>query len=120
MDALLAAKDYDAMVPRLAALEARRVMYAGDYGQVLRWLEAAPDERGTFCTLDRFAYVPNLSERELAVLRLKAAERTNGEIAWSIHVSVSTVKFHSKNIYLKRDVESRHQAVRAAQALGIL
>jgi LuxR family maltose regulon positive regulatory protein len=64
--------------------------------------------------------VEPLSERELEVLRLIAAGRTNGEIAESLYLAVGTVKRHTHNIYGKLDVRTRTQAVARANALGLL
>lgn len=52
-----------------------------------------------------------LSEAELAVLRLIAEAKTNGEIARDLCISVNTVKFHCKNIYQKLGVKNRSGAV---------
>jgi LuxR family transcriptional regulator, maltose regulon positive regulatory protein len=61
-----------------------------------------------------------LSERELEVLTLIAAGKTNQEIAGELFVAKSTVKTHIKNIYLKLDVRNRTQAVSRARKLGLL
>lgn len=62
----------------------------------------------------------NLSEGELKVLRLMKEELSNSEIAAYLDVSLNTVKFHSKNIYKKLEVNSRGQALKQARNLGIL
>jgi len=61
-----------------------------------------------------------LSERELEVLALLAAGKSNREIARELFVALSTVKTHVKNIYGKLDVRNRTQAVSRARALGLL
>ncbi|OGN94042.1 MAG: hypothetical protein A2Z71_11445 [Chloroflexi bacterium RBG_13_50_21] len=63
--------------------------------------------------------VEPLSERELEVLGLIAEGLTNQEIALRLHISLSTVKGHTTNIYGKLGVKSRIQAVAQAQSLGL-
>jgi LuxR family transcriptional regulator, maltose regulon positive regulatory protein len=61
-----------------------------------------------------------LSERELEVLALLAAGKSNRQIASELFVALSTVKTHVKNIYGKLDVRNRTQAVSRARELGLL
>jgi LuxR family transcriptional regulator, maltose regulon positive regulatory protein len=61
-----------------------------------------------------------LTRREVEVLRLLQARRTNDEIARVLYVSVDTVKKHTKNLYQKLQVGGRHHAVAQAVALGLL
>jgi LuxR family maltose regulon positive regulatory protein len=61
-----------------------------------------------------------LSGREMEVLSLIAEGLSNREIAQRLHLSISTVKVHTHNIYGKLDVNSRTQAVARARTLGIL
>jgi LuxR family maltose regulon positive regulatory protein len=61
-----------------------------------------------------------LSDREVEVLRLIANGFSNREIAGKLHISLSTVKGHSSNIYGKLAVNNRTQAVARANELGIL
>src|SRR5262252_4459023 len=51
-----------------------------------------------------------LTDRQLDVLRLIAAGRTNKEIAQSLHIALSTVKCHVRVILDKLDADSRTQA----------
>jgi LuxR family maltose regulon positive regulatory protein len=59
-----------------------------------------------------------LSERELEVLQLIAAGKSNRRIASELFVSVGTVKTHVNNLYRKLDSHSRTQAVARARELG--
>ena len=61
-----------------------------------------------------------LSERELQVLRLVAAGKSNLEIAAELVLAVGTVKAHNSNIYGKLGVRSRTQAVARARELNLL
>jgi LuxR family maltose regulon positive regulatory protein len=64
--------------------------------------------------------VDPLTARELEVLRLIAAGKSNGEIATSMVVAVSTVKAHINSIFGKLDVTSRTQALVRARDLQLL
>jgi LuxR family maltose regulon positive regulatory protein len=61
-----------------------------------------------------------LSDRELDVLRLIAADRSNQEIASELYLSVNTVKTHIQHIYEKLNVSSRLSVVEEARRLKIL
>src|ERR671917_1232478 len=61
-----------------------------------------------------------LSERELEVLQLIAAGKSNRRIAEDLFVSVGTVKTHINNLYRKLDAHSRTQAVARARELKLL
>jgi LuxR family transcriptional regulator, maltose regulon positive regulatory protein len=64
--------------------------------------------------------VEPLSEREQEVLTLIAAGLSNREIAFRLHISLSTVKGHTASIYGKLGVNSRTQAITRGNYLGIL
>jgi LuxR family maltose regulon positive regulatory protein len=68
----------------------------------------------------RAGLVEPLTERELEVLRLLAAGRSNAEMAAGLFVEHSTVKTHLIHLYRKLGVHSRIQAVTRARALGLL
>jgi ATP/maltotriose-dependent transcriptional regulator MalT len=61
-----------------------------------------------------------LTERELEVLHLIAAGRSNQEIADNLVISVRTVKKHVENIHAKLGVQSRTQAAARARELNLL
>ena len=73
-------------------------------------------------------FVPNtrvietlrISARELEVLDLLAAGRSNKEIARRLDVSPNTVKTHLANLYEKLEVERRTEAIRRARDLGMI
>jgi len=61
-----------------------------------------------------------LSERELDILRLIAAGRSNQEIADILVIAVSTVKTHINNLYGKLGTNRRTEAIVIAREQGLL
>jgi len=61
-----------------------------------------------------------LSKRELEILSLMAQGHSNEEIAKTIFVSLSTVKTHNQNLFIKLDVKRRTQAVEKAKRLNLI
>jgi LuxR family maltose regulon positive regulatory protein len=61
-----------------------------------------------------------LSGRELEVLHLLVRGASNQEIAQELVIVIDTVKRHISHIFSKLGVKNRVQAIRQAQALGIL
>lgn len=72
-------------------------------------------------TFDRTKFIENtgLSERELEVLELIVEGKSNQEIADGLFLSLSTVKTHISNIFLKLGVSRRTQAVQKAKEQGM-
>ena len=64
--------------------------------------------------------IEELTDRELAVLRLLPSGLSRREIADALYVSQNTVKTHVKGIYRKLDASSREEAVARARELGVL
>jgi LuxR family maltose regulon positive regulatory protein len=65
-------------------------------------------------------YAEELSDRELAVLRLLPTDLTQREIGEQLYVSFNTVKTHTKSIFRKLDVSTRSDAIVRARGLGLL
>jgi len=61
-----------------------------------------------------------LSEREIQVLQLLARGASNQEIAQELVIAVDTTKRHVSHIFSKLGVPNRVQALKQAQALGLL
>ena len=61
-----------------------------------------------------------LSARELEVLQLIADGLTNQQIAGRLFVSLNTIKTHTKNLFLKLEVERRTQAIEKAKRLSLI
>jgi LuxR family maltose regulon positive regulatory protein len=64
--------------------------------------------------------VEPLSDRELDVLRLLATDLDGPDIARELHISLNTMRTHSRNIFRKLQVTSRRAAVRQAVELDLL
>ena len=62
----------------------------------------------------------NLTTREYEVLQLIARGNSNTEIAENLFLSVSTIKTHVSNLFIKMDVKSRTQAIEKAKRLKII
>jgi LuxR family maltose regulon positive regulatory protein len=94
-------------------------------------LRANPLDDFSDSVLDLLARVVPLSEpatgatpvrftdRERVVIRYLASRLTTTEIAQELHVSVNTVRTHTKAVYRKLDVTSRRDAVEQARLVGI-
>jgi DNA-binding NarL/FixJ family response regulator len=63
---------------------------------------------------------PQLSARELEVLRLMVSGKSTQEISAALSIAESTVKFHVNNILSKLGVSDRTQAIVAALKRGIV
>jgi DNA-binding CsgD family transcriptional regulator len=61
-----------------------------------------------------------LTDRELAVLRLVAAGRTNAQIGAELYISPKTAGVHVSNIIRKLGVSGRVQAAAMAERAGLL
>lgn len=61
----------------------------------------------------------NLTVREYEVLQLLTQGSTNAEIADKLCLSLSTVKTHVSNLFVKMDVKNRTQALEKANRLKI-
>jgi ATP/maltotriose-dependent transcriptional regulator MalT len=84
-------------------------------------LGAAADARGAAELLARRGDLPRgLSEREVEVLRLIAAGKTNRQIAEELVISDHTVARHVQNIFAKLDVSSRAAATAFAFEHGLV
>jgi DNA-binding NarL/FixJ family response regulator len=79
----------------------------------------ATNEDGLRATSEELLEEP-LSGRELAVLELLAAGRTNKEIAQELFIAQGTVKAHLASVYRKLGVHSRVEAASRAKDLGLV
>jgi DNA-binding CsgD family transcriptional regulator len=81
---------------------------------------ATTDAREVRLLLGAQDRVGGLSDREIEVLSLVAAGRSNAQIASELYLSIKTVARHLSNIFTKLDVSSRTQAVAVAHDSGLL
>ena len=71
-------------------------------------------------SLSNVSPIEPITEREREILTLLAEQRTNKEIATSLHLALSTVKWYTRQVFNKLAVTNRREAVERATALGIL
>ncbi|HMQ07327.1 MAG TPA: LuxR C-terminal-related transcriptional regulator [Saprospiraceae bacterium] len=62
----------------------------------------------------------NLTQREYEILQLIVKGLSNADIASSLFLSLSTVKTHIYNLYMKLEVKRRSQAIEKAQRLKLV
>jgi DNA-binding NarL/FixJ family response regulator len=113
---------------RVVAAQGMRLL--GDEQSAVSELEAArkafaelgarPDERAVAGLLGETAAPGGLSPREVEVLRLVAAGRSNPQVAAELFLSEKTVARHLSNIFTKLDVGSRTAAAAFAYEHGIV
>jgi len=84
------------------------------YG-LLALTQIAPEQSGPAA-----AGADELSERELAILRLLASQLSLREIDNELYISLNTIKTHIRSIYAKLRVASREQALARAREFGLL
>ena len=61
----------------------------------------------------------NLTKREYEVLQLLVKGYSNAEIGEQLYLSLSTIKTHVSNLFVKMDVKSRTQAIEKSKRLKI-
>ena len=99
-------------------MHAIRIVYAGD---AILTKEIAEKMLSTFEGIRAEAdIVPQLTERELDVVRALARGQSNKEIAGDLGISEKTVRNHASNIYKKLHIFDRTQAVIYAIRKGLV
>jgi LuxR family maltose regulon positive regulatory protein len=103
------------IIPLLRAAAARRVFpeYAG---RILALMTAGVASAETGLA----SLIEPLSERELEVLRLLTAGRSNREIAEALVISTGTAKSHVHHLCGKLGVRNRTEAAMRAKELGLV
>lgn len=103
--------------PDHATAHARRVLAAIDTTAAATTGERSDGASPVVAT--RRGLVDELSSRELDVLRLLRSDLSGPEIARELHVSMNTLRTHTKNIYTKLGATSRREATRRATEQGL-
>lgn len=78
------------------------------------------DPAEAFARNDQAIAAMGMSPRELEVLELLAAGRSNKEIAGKLDISPNTVKTHVARLYEKLEASRRTEAVMRARELGVI
>jgi LuxR family maltose regulon positive regulatory protein len=105
---------------RIAAQYVETLLDAFDAGETGDQSDGTMVVRGRTSPARDQVLVEPLSEREIEVLRLIAAGKSNREIARELIVTLGTVKKHINNIFGKLAVHSRTQAVARARELHLV
>ncbi len=119
-----------------AALRRRRRNYAGareltreagqalalcsDAGVLVERLARIERSLGAQGETPQAAAAGELSDREIAVLRLLATDLSQREIGAQLFVSFNTVKSHTRMVFRKLGVATREDAVARGRELGLL
>jgi ATP/maltotriose-dependent transcriptional regulator MalT len=82
--------------------------------------EAIREMRDLHCDIEIDGYHESFQGREIQILFLMARGASNTEIADIIYISVNTVRWYARQIYVKLDVRRRGEAVQAAWRLGLI
>jgi LuxR family maltose regulon positive regulatory protein len=131
-----------ALLARCRARQPEPGVYLPTPGYVQSLLDAAQREAGMAAPADQPGIAPaeaatppampgvqartaeglpvSLSAREVEVLGLIAAGRSNQEISAALFLALNTVKRHVYNLFTKLDVKNRTQAVTRARQLGLI
>jgi LuxR family maltose regulon positive regulatory protein len=103
---------------RQAAAQGISMRYAS---RLLGTLESElQDEKSEEEVMPASRMIEPLSKREFEVLKMLATELSGPEIASEMHIALTTLRFHTRNIYGKLEVNNRRSAVRKAQEFNLI
>ena len=111
------------LLVRTHAVEAYVVLVAAAFMGLGVWLGAKLFRRepaAPFVPNTRAQETLGISGRELEVLELLAAGRSNKEIARRLDVSPNTVKTHVTKLFAKLEARRRTEAILRARELGMI
>jgi DNA-binding CsgD family transcriptional regulator len=86
-------------------------------GELLQQIDPQPKQAPV--KLQSPGIIEPFSQRELEVLQLLKSDLNGPEIARRLVVSLNTVRYHTKNIYQKLQVNNRLEAIHRAKELGL-
>ena len=90
-------------------------------GRLLGTLESElQDDTGERLIMAESNMIEPLSKRELEVLKMLTTDLSGPEIADQLHIALTTLRFHTRNIYGKLEVKNRRSAVRKAQEINLI
>ena len=111
---LVKGADRDEIVRAIVAVAAGEVVFgAGIAERALAYFAAAPAGARAARPF------PELTDREMEILRLVADGRTTADIARRLRLSEKTVRNHTSNVVAKLRVEDRAQAIVRARRAGL-
>ena len=91
--------------------------------EIVQFLKTGPGPKPTPARSrprsNRAAHPAGLSDREVEVIRLLAAGRTNQQIADDLFISLNTVSYHLRNIFAKTSASNRTEAAAFAFEAGL-
>lgn len=87
---------------------------------IIKEIQVPVLQTGNFVLNDNHMKKLGISQREYDVLELMSQGFSNQEIGDKLFISLSTVKTHSANLYVKLDVKRRTQAVQRAKELQLI
>lgn len=87
---------------------------------IIKEIQVPVLQTGSFVLNDNHMKKLGISQREYDVLELMSQGFSNQEIGDKLFISLSTVKTHSANLYVKLDVKRRTQAVQRAKELQLI
>jgi len=108
-------QDKPADVPAVSPVYVRRLLkYTRDYCITVKVISIEKAK-----TAGNSTKKMSLTKREKDILHLLDSELTNAEIAYTLDISINTVKVNCSNIYRKLEVRNREQAVSIARELKL-
>ncbi|GLR19493.1 response regulator transcription factor [Portibacter lacus] len=84
--------------------------------KTLDLVQRIPESKGKVISHE----LPELTEREIEILKLMVAGHNYEQIATIIHVTKNTVKKHISNMYNKLHISSKAQAIKIANRNGLI